>query len=332
MTLVKNPATPGSSEHNRIVTASKVPAILGISPWKTPAELWLEMTGTVTPEALEGDHLDFGHDSEESLCRFWARKNPEWALSAGTVRSGSRERGYTNPDLPFKNQVIIDARAIRRRGKREHRILECKISASAAWGTPGDDLPAHVAAQVQTQMGTSGIHQATVIALVSGDKPMVPRLYDLTFDPDLWEAMVAHIDEFVDTLGNAEPPLPAAHLIERLSALHPPIEDDEVEADDHIATEYQEAKARLAEAQDDLDAVKHRMARLMGDKKRLVHGGKVLATQQSGRFSQKNIPDDYRHLTQMPEYQTPKFDPKKLKTTHPDIYAACVGPNTTTYR
>lgn len=332
MTLVKNPAAPGSSEHTRIVTASKVPAILGLDPWKTPAELWLEMTGTVTPDPVEGDHLDFGHDSEESLCRFWVRKNPEWALSAGTVRSGSRERGYTNPDLPFENQATIDARAIRRRGKREHRILECKTSASTMWGDVGDELPAHVAAQVQAQMGISGIHQATVIALVSGDKPMVPRLYDLTFDENLWAEMVGIITAFWDSLGQAEPPLPDDDVIDQLAHLHPTISDDEVEAGEEIADQLREAQQAFEVAKDDLEQARHKAALILGDHKRLVHDGQVLATQTPGRFSQKNLPENYRHLTQMGDYMSPRFDPKKLKAAHPDIYQAGVGPNTIRYK
>ena len=330
--LINDPVAPGSEAHSRIITASKVPAILGVSPWKTPAEVWLEMTGNAPAEALEGRHLAWGHHAEQALASMWIAENEGWALSPGTVAKHSRERAYRDPGLPFPNQVTIDARATRRKGRKQ-RILECKTSsASTTWGQVDDVLPVHVAAQVQAQMGISGIYEATVIALVGSDRPMAPRYYDLTFDENLWVEMVGFITAFWDSLGQAEPPLPDDDVIDQLAHLHPTISDDEVEAGEEIATQLREAQQAFEVAKDDLEQARHKAALILGDHKRLVHDGQVLATQTPGRFSQKNLPEGYRHFTRMGEYMSPRFDPKKLKAAHPDIYKAGIGPNTIRYR
>ncbi|WP_276652403.1 YqaJ viral recombinase family protein [Corynebacterium vitaeruminis] len=68
--------TPGSTEWGRTITASKIPTILGLDKYMTPAELWMRMTGHTDWEKLSGDHLYWGNDAEDSLVKYWLRKNP----------------------------------------------------------------------------------------------------------------------------------------------------------------------------------------------------------------------------------------------------------------
>ena len=53
--VVTNPPTPGSDEWLRRVTASKVPAILGVSRFKSQYTLWHEMAGLVDVERMDED-------------------------------------------------------------------------------------------------------------------------------------------------------------------------------------------------------------------------------------------------------------------------------------
>lgn len=160
---------PGSPEHARRVTASKVPAILGLNQFQTPSELWMEMSGLAPKQVVEGDRLDWGHDIEESLVRWWLRKNPGW-------RAGKGEVAYTNPELPFANQATLDRRAVR--GRRFH-IIECKSTDSERTWDSEDELPAHVYAQALAQMGISGIHRASVVRQLHST---VPVIYEVEWD------------------------------------------------------------------------------------------------------------------------------------------------------
>ena len=161
MPVMSNPPRPGTPEWRGMITASKVPTLLGLSPWSSPYALWHEMYAGLEPPAMEGDHLRWGHLAEQSLVDWWLDANPGWQAGAGEIT-------YTSDALPFPNAVTLDRRA--RRGRRFH-IIECKTTRDMdQWGRPGDpdSVPAHYLAQVIFQMGVSGIHEASVVVLGYG--------------------------------------------------------------------------------------------------------------------------------------------------------------------
>lgn len=326
--VVTEPPRPGTPAHTRMITASKIPAILGIDPYRTQGDLWMEMSGLVEPQEPDDDMRDawaWGHTAEESLARWWQQHHPGWTLNP--KRRGTTEIAYSDTDLDFPNLATLDRRA--RRGDHYHR-LELKTSASARkWGERGDDLPGDVAAQVIFQAGVSGIDRGSVVALVSADRPQRPRIYDAPADPGIYEGIVDAARAFHATLGREEPPMPDPALIDALQAAHTPVDDEEVQAPERALANYQQTKVALAEAEDDHEQSKQALLAVLGDHHRLLDDtGQVIATQITGRFSQRNVPDDAKHLLRDPEVLTPKFDSKKFKTRYPDIYQAATGPNT----
>lgn len=311
-----------------MVTASKIPAILGIDPYRTQGDLWMEMSGLAEPDEPDDAMRDawaWGHTAEESLARWWQQHHPGWTLNP--KRRGTTEIAYSDTDLDFPNLATLDRRA--RRGDRYHR-LEIKTSASSRkWGERGDDLPGDVAAQVIFQAGISGITRGSVVALVGADRPQRPRIYDAPADPEVYAGIVDAARAFYKTLGTAEPPLPDPALIDALRAAHTPVDDEEVQAPERALANYQQTRAALAEAEDDHEQSKQALLAVLGDHHRLLDpDGQVVATQITGRFSQRNVPDDAKHLLRDPEVLTPKFDSKKFKQRYPDLYAAATGPNT----
>lgn len=326
--VVTNPPRPGSPEHTRMITASKIPAILGIDPYRTQGDLWMEMSGLAEqadPDDAMRDAWAWGHTAEESLARWWQQHNPGWTLNA--KRHGTTEVAYTDDELDFPNLVTLDRRA--RRGNRYHR-LEIKTSASTRkWGERDADLPGDVAAQVVFQAGVSGIEKGSVIALIGADRPQRPRIYDAPADPDVYAGIVDAARAFYKTLGTAEPPMPDPALLDALRAAHTPVDDEEVQAPERALANYEQTRAALAEAEDDHEQSKQALLAVLGDHKRLLDDtGHVIATQTAGRFSQRNVPDDAKHLLKDPEVQTAKLDIRKFKARYPDIYAAATGPNT----
>ena len=105
-TLVRNPAAPGTPEWRRMITASKVPAILGISRYRSQFAVWHEMAGLVEPAEKPRDRMTWGHVAERSLSDWWLYKNPGWKLNPR--RNGTYEIAYTDESLPFVNAATID--------------------------------------------------------------------------------------------------------------------------------------------------------------------------------------------------------------------------------
>lgn len=310
--IMKHPPAPGTDEWAKQISASKVPVILGLVPqWKTPAELWLEMTGNAERQILEGDHLRWGHVAEQSLVDWWKFKNPGW-------QTGSGEVTYTNPDLPFPNIATLDRRA--RRGRRFH-IIECKTSVDAKTWDSEEYLPSHVHAQVITQMGISGIHEASVVSQLGST---VPKIFEVEWDQEIWDGIVEQCAAFYESLGNAEPPMPDPALIESLKDARETIDLDgeyEIDADNAHLVELRSIDEEIARLKEDREETA-KLLKSVAPGKAITLDGKKITKKNTGRFSKENVPDEARHLMELPEVQKSTFDAAAFGKKYPDIYEA----------
>lgn len=273
--IVENPPTPGSEKWLRTLSASKVPTLLGLSPWSSPYALWHEMYAGLEPPALEGDHLRWGHLAEQSLVGWWLDANPGWQTNSGEIT-------YTDPGLPFPNAVTLDRRA--RRGRRFH-IIECKTTRDMdTWGKPGDpdSVPAHYLAQVIFQMGVSGIHEASVVVLGFG----TPEIHDVQWDEDVWDSIVAACTRWHQTgIAGDPPPLDdRVATYDTVRGLHPDIDrDTDIQIDHGEAVALLDALEEEAAAKATVIAAKTRLLDQMGTARRALVGDTTIATRTPGR-------------------------------------------------
>lgn len=278
--IVDTPPAPGAREHTRMITASKVPAILGISRFKSQYTMWHEMAGNVPPEELNKDRMVWGHIAEPSLAGWWVHKHPGAKLNPR--RGGTFEIAYTSDALPFANMATLDRRAYLPSAPRDQRfhIVECKTAMTLDdWGRPGeeDSVPADYYAQVMFQMGVSGIHQASAVVLGPFGEP---EIHDITFDRGEFDAIV---DKLVDWQASLEMGLaPAldtsASTYETVRGLHPKIDP---EGEVQISLDQAKDFIKRARAEDEGKAI-HREARneinfLMGKAKYLKCGDVKIA-------------------------------------------------------
>lgn len=285
-TIAKSPAAPGTPEWRRMITASKVPAILGISRYTSQYAIWHEMAGLVDPVEKPRDRMTWGHVAEKSLSDWWLYKNPGWKLNPR--RNGTYEITYTDEALPFANAATIDRRAYRPDAPRgqKFRILECKTAAHLRdWGRPGeqDSVPMDYYAQVQFQMGVSGIHTASVVVL--GPSPE-PEIHYITFDPDEFARIV---DDLVSWQASLEMLLPPARddspaTYETVRGLHPDIHADEVvQITRQDAARFLDAAHAVDEAESLERSAKNEVMELMGTAKYLKCGDVKIADRRSRR-------------------------------------------------
>ncbi|YCU56695.1 hypothetical protein ACRYGV_18125 [Mycobacteroides abscessus] len=76
---------PGSAQWSKVITPSKVAAILGVSRYESAYRLWHRMQGLVDPEPPK-EVFDIGHDLEAYAANRWRRRNLGWRLSEGEVQ------------------------------------------------------------------------------------------------------------------------------------------------------------------------------------------------------------------------------------------------------
>lgn len=184
---------PGSPEWQRLITASKVAAILGVSPWASPRSTWHAMHGDLPREA-QTTAQSRGHYLEPAILAWWRDQHgvvdgefaeqPEYGLG---------DWAAATPDMvachPVDDNVLVEA-------KSTNQLDE--------WGDPGTDvIPAYYLCQTYWQMHVSGVHRCYV--------PIIgPRLefaeyvvdYDAAIGADLEQRMRA----FYDSLAAHEPP------------------------------------------------------------------------------------------------------------------------------
>lgn len=270
---------PGSPEWTRTITASKVPAILGLSRFQSQYALWHEMAGLVEPAPITESRqelFDYGHAVEHAAAAFWRYRNPGWRLSPGEV-------AFTDPELPFPNQVTVDRRASRGRSRR---IVEVKSARSLEeWGDDGTgETPSDYAAQIVMQQHVSGL--TADADLVLWPTFGYPRIYTVAYDRDVAELIVARCAEWWESIQAGTPPEldDTVATYECLKRLHPDIERGaEVQVPRDLALAYLDTVEDRKALDKTERGYKSQLLDLMGDAEiARTDGGLVVAKRTNG--------------------------------------------------
>jgi predicted phage-related endonuclease len=298
---------PGSDEWARIITPSKVAAILGVSRWESPYRLWHRMKGLVPPDAPK-DAFDLGHDMEAYAAARWLRRNPGWHVSRGEVQFHPPAGHY---DFPCVG--TIDRRASRGSWRR---VVEVKMARNQtdleAWG---DDLsgecPEDYAAQITAQRmfvaaAQPGAAWLPVSHLLVVGPYFNERIYEIDYDPSVAAWIIEECSAFWASLQHDTPPPldDSVATYECLKALHPDIEKGEaVNIEPGLALDYLETKAFEKQAKALAQLATNRLAAAMKRAQYARVGDVTVADRRSNGKGGVSLyagrsatPDQIRHL------------------------------------
>lgn len=230
---------PGSAEWLRLMSASKVAAVLGVSPYQSPFSLWHEMKGATRAETTEVQKR--GHLLEAAVLDWWYA---EFDITPGT---GNRQHTAYLGDwgIATLDDVVwtLDGMV----------GLEAKTTGSwDEWGEEGtDEIPAHYYAQAVWQLACDP-------ALVRIYLPVLgPRLdfrwYAVERDNALIASVIGKCREFYDSLEQDVAPELDDHkaTLAVLKRMHPDIDEEhEAVITDELAARYigADLAAKAAEA------------------------------------------------------------------------------------
>jgi putative phage-type endonuclease len=276
------------------IGGSDIGAILGLSPWKTPLEVYQSKISG--PEDTGSEAAYWGTVLEGAVATRYAeqtarrvqRVNALLALP-GTVALANIDRAVINPAIAGRVAVRADGHTL-----TTDRILECKTAHALAanrseeWGEAGTDaVPAHYLAQCQWYLGITGASVCDLAVLFGGQRHTI---YTLAADAEL----------FADMLGEAEswwhrhmdggiPPDPAnVSECRRLWKSHMPgksqIVDVRVAAD---VAGLRGVRAVIAESERRADELMTRILSAFGDAEEITHQGVKLATWKQNKDSQR---------------------------------------------
>ncbi len=270
--------TPGSPEWLRLMTASKIAAVVGLSPWESRFSLWHRMAGLIPPDP-DSDVKRRGHYLEPAIVAWWADQHPEILghFPGGTQVHPEDPRFAASPDrlvsFPGPDRSV------------DWRPLEVKTSSrDDQWGAEGTDrIPPHYFVQCQWQMECTGTRVCHVALL---DAWLTFREYIVEYDAQEAAGLRVEAAAFMDSLPwGSKPQRPDldAHgaTYQAVRQLHPQVEGRDVQVPSDVAFEFLESRQALKAAERYAQFCTSRMAELMGTARRARYRDRTIATRQA---------------------------------------------------
>ena len=308
--------TNQTTSRNLGLGGSDIAAIFGLSPYKTPLELWTEKVGHPAANQSEGIHLRFGQHVEPFVAE-------EFEKATGLFTQ-EYEYPLTHPKHDFMfghidrfvvkdeySPCVIDG------GVVTDSLLECKtasIYTKDQWGPTGtDQVPNAYLLQCVWYMAITGCTTAHIAVLI-GNSDF--RTYRIEREQKLESMVIEQAKRFwFDNVLEGVPPAPKNSNDARL--LFPTETPERTLQASHDLIERLNALRKNGEEvkklEDESDQLKTQIMQAMGDAEQLVHGSQVLATWKSTKPAQR-------------------IDTATLKKQFPDIAQLCTQISPTTRR
>jgi putative phage-type endonuclease len=288
------------------IGGTDIGAILGLSPYKTPLELWSELVSGEESPSRDMIHLRFGQHAESFIASEYERATDLFTVPH-TPTLFHKQHGFMfghvdrfvveTPDTPAVVDGCITA------GK----LLECKTSSAFSkneWGEPGtDQVPSLYLVQCAWYMAITECQSADLAVLI-GNSDF--RTYTIERDLELEGLIVSHAQHFWHEHVIAQTPPAPVNVHD--AALFFPKESAglSVEADENLLraiSAYQDSTSRSHALSAECERLKLEILAYMGQAERLTHAGKTIATWKCAKSSCR-------------------IDTKALAQAHPEIAAA----------
>lgn len=178
------------------VSGSDLAAVLGLSPWKSPQDVWAEKLDLAPP--FEGNAATERGNFLEPAILAWTGK------VTGLVIEGNPDRTYQSPEHPL---LMATPDGIAYADGRPIKTVEVKSPGPRTarhWEDPQevpDGIPVYYVPQVQLEMHCVGLDRAIISALIGGDL----RVYEMHLSPDFIEAAADRVQRFWRHVERREP-------------------------------------------------------------------------------------------------------------------------------
>lgn len=275
--------------------ASETAAVLGLDPWATPLDIYLDKINPAVRQETAGEAAEWGSAIEAVVARKVAHRHPKLGKlvpSPGLCQHPGYSWMLATPD-----RLLVD------RETGAESLLEIKTTDARNKPLWADGPPDRVLVQVQQQLAVTGLEVAYVACLFGGRE--MPEPWEVKADQTVADLIVDLAGQFWRDHVEARVP-PEARLGDdrNLAALYPGDQDlDPLVADESLEAKLADRARALAElkaAQERVDLVDIAVKEAMGDRISVVDlSGQVLATWKP--------------------QSTTRLDTKRLRADHPDL-------------
>jgi putative phage-type endonuclease len=261
-----------SVDRSKYIGGSDIGAILGLSRFKTPLEVWMEKTGKETKK-VDSLPLRFGSFAEDFVAREYSRATGFELIHDESI--------YIHPQHSFMS-AHIDRFVLEVGSSSPARILECKTAnpfSSGEWGEIGsDEVPMSYLCQCIWYMAITGIDK-TDLAVLFGNSDF--RIYEIARDQGLEELVIAKATTFWNeyVLKDIPPPVSSEQDCQTLFSKGDPAKSVEAKAETLLLTKrLQLLNSEIDVREEELSSIKQNIMSQMGEAELLTYQGRTLAS------------------------------------------------------
>jgi putative phage-type endonuclease len=297
-----------SVDRSKYIGGSDIGAILGLSRFKTPLEVWMEKTGKETKKA-DSLPLRFGSFAEEFVASEYSRATGFELLHDESI--------YLHQEHSFMS-AHIDRFVLDDGASAPSRILECKTAnpfSSGDWGEAGSDqVPMSYLCQCIWYMAITGIDK-TDLAVLFGNSDF--RIYEIDRDQALEELVIAKATTFWNehVLKDIPPPAQNEADCHTLFSKGDPAKSIEAKQETLELTKRLHAlNSEIETREEEVSSIKQTIMQSMEDAETLTFAGKVLVTwkapKPSFRLDSKTLELDHPEIAS--NYKIPVQNSRRL--------------------
>lgn len=291
------------AERRKGLGGSDVAAMLGLSKYKTPYQLWLDKTGRETDDQTS-EPAYWGNVLEDVVAREFAKRNGVKIQRVnGLIKHPALEFAFANIDRAVVNPAISGTVRIKDGGLTTDQILECKTASGwleKLWGDDVESIPDYYLTQCQWYLGNTQAEICHLAVLIGGQKF---KQYQIARDDELIKILHDEAKSFWHGNVLADNPPDPTTLNDCLHRWANHVDGKVIDADQSLIdliAEYKDMKAALKDGEAEADALKLQIVKRIEDAECIVvNGNKKLLSFKSQSSS--------------------RFDSKAFKAAHPEL-------------
>lgn len=238
---------------------SDAATIVGLNPWKSAYELWLEKTGKIVAEDISAkEHIYWGTKLEALVAERYSEE------TGRKIRRNNQQ--LVHPEYPFIH-ANLDREVV-----GDSRILECKttnINNAHKWGPSGSDqVPDNYQLQVMHYLAVTGKEVADIAVLIGGNEF---RYYEIPRNQEVIDFLIGSEVAFWNMVQKKiEPAIDyeSPRAMDLIKQLHPGTNGETVFLPNEALAWHEELRAvkeQLKALEDREDVLKAQFLVLMGD-------------------------------------------------------------------
>lgn len=298
--MLNNQDFTGNRAH--FIGGNDVAAILGLSPYRTPVDVWLEKTGQSTNNQTSMA-MRFGQFAEEFIAQEYSRATQQAVTQY--------EEAFTDPDHQYL-AGHIDRFVLPKNGDLFHstnqlaaqKLLECKTAnpfAQQEWGDAGtDSVPMSHLIQCLWYLMLTGCESAD-LAVLFGNSDF--RIYTIFRDKEIESILREKACHFWEQYVQTKIAPPVQNEADCRSLFEKSIPSKAKEADQYdleLLEQLKNANHQLLSYEKQISSIKQVLMQSLQDAESLQFEGRSLVTwktpKPSKKFDSKQFAQDYPEL------------------------------------